>query len=133
MEFLVVIPDIDERTKDVWREDHLESLAILLDGVHEAQAPEAVQLELVLDLDVLLWVFKVLLCFFFLGQSWAVVHQDLADDVRSMESNLDVVRIVERQVGQCRQYRAHDGRSCLHVFQISRDLDKELKQNRDYA
>ena len=91
MEFFIVIANIDECSKNVRREDHLECLAILFDRIHEAQAPEAMQLEFVLDLDILLRVFEILLCLFFLSQSWAVVHQDLADDVCSVKSNLDIV------------------------------------------
>ena len=94
MEFLVVISNIDECSEYIGWEYHFEGLPILLYRVKEAQTPEAVQLEFVLNLNIFLRVIEVSLGFFTFIDARAVVHENLANDMRTVKSNLDIVRII---------------------------------------
>ena len=101
MEFFVIVPYVDECSKNIRWENHFESFPVLLYRVEEAQTPQAVELQLVLDLHIFLGIVEVGLGLLTFTDSWAVVHQYLSYYVRSVQSDLDVVSIIERQIGQC--------------------------------
>ena len=94
MELLVIIPNVYECSEYIGWEYHLEGFPILLYGVEEAQTAEAMQLEFMLDFDIFLWVIEVCLGLFTFIDSRTVLHQDLADNMSAMKSNLDVISII---------------------------------------
>ena len=94
MELLVIIPNVYECSEYIGWEYHLEGFPILLYGVEEAQTAEAMQLEFMLDFDIFLWVIEVCLGLFSLINPRAVLHQNFADNMSAMKSNLDVISII---------------------------------------
>ena len=103
MELFVVIPYVNESSKYIWWEDHFESLPVFLHRVKETETSKAVKLEFMLDFNIFLWIIKVLFCFAFID-CWAMIHQNLANNMSSIKSNLDVISIVQRQICESCEY-----------------------------
>ena len=100
LKVLVVVADIDEGSEQVWRENNFEGLPVLLDGVEETKAAQAVHLQLVLHFQVLTRVVRYVDLLRLLVKRGTVVHQQLANYVSSMKPDLNVIGIVQGQVSQ---------------------------------
>ena len=56
LEVLIVVADVDESAEELVREDQLESLSVLFNGVQESEEAETQNLYFVLCLHIVSWV-----------------------------------------------------------------------------
>lgn len=127
LEVFVVVSNIDECPEEFMRKNKFECLSILFNRVKESQQTKAKDLHFVLRLNVISRVFAVFALVPII-ESCAISHENSTNNVCSVESNLDIILIIEAQICEYRE----SGTNHVWVVRIV-SCSQLVQQNWDYS